>query len=130
MTGPKLRRIGGLMTRIITTFVLLLSSAAVADEPKILSVNAEKSGMGWNISVEISHPDTGWDHFSDKWEILDIEGKVLATRDLSHPHVTEQPFTRTVSNVMLPDGTRIIHVRAHCSRDDHTYEAYPFRIIP
>ena len=39
-----------------------LCTAAFADEPIVESVTTERAGMGWRISVTLSHPDSGWDH--------------------------------------------------------------------
>ncbi len=89
---------------------------AMADGPVVEDVQMEKTGMGWRVSVTLSHDDTGWEHFADSWRIEDAEGKVIAVRKLMHPHVDEQPFTRSWSSVVLPDGTREIFVRAHCSK--------------
>ncbi len=89
---------------------------AMADGPVVEDVQMEKTGMGWRVSVTLSHDDTGWEHFADTWRIEDAEGKVIAVRKLMHPHVDEQPFTRSLSSVVLPDGTREIFVRAHCSK--------------
>jgi hypothetical protein len=93
-----------------------LALPAIADGPVVEDVQMEKTGMGWRVSVTLSHDDTGWDHFADSWRIEDAEGKVIAVRKLMHPHVDEQPFTRSLSSVVLPDGTREIFVRAHCSK--------------
>ncbi len=89
---------------------------AMADGPVVEDVQMEKTGMGWRVSVTLSHDDTGWEHFADSWRIEDAEGKVIAVRKLMHPHVDEQPFTRSLSSVVLPDGTREIFVRAQCSK--------------
>lgn len=72
--------------------------------------------MGWRINVTLSHPDKGWGHFADGWEVLDTNGNRLGYRELMHPHDHEQPFTRSLFNVMIPDGTRAVFVRAHCSK--------------
>ncbi len=100
-------------TAAITAFTAV---PVLADSPLVEDVQMEKTGMGWRVSVTLSHADTGWDHFADSWRIEDAEGKVIAVRKLMHPHVEEQPFTRSLSSVMLPDGTREIYVRAHCSK--------------
>lgn len=111
---------------------LALSSAApvLADAPEILDVAIEKQGMDWQVSVTIRHPDSGWDHYADGWEVIDAKGKRLGYRELMHPHVDEQPFTRSLRNVMVPDGMREIYVRAHCSDGSWTAEpaavAVPF----
>ncbi|PIE14187.1 MAG: hypothetical protein CSA70_02550 [Rhodobacterales bacterium] len=95
--------------------VLLSTLMVVADTPEVLDVKTTRSGMGWRIDVTLSHPDTGWDHYANGWEVLDAEGNHIATRELIHPHVKEQPFTRSLSNVMVPDGVRVIYIRARCS---------------
>lgn len=95
-----------------------LSGTALADDPEILDVKVTKQGMDWRVDVTLLHPDTGWDHYADGWEVLDADGNQIGYRKLHHPHVDEQPFTRSLSSIMIPDGTREIFVRAHCSVDD------------
>ena len=103
------------LSAAIVCAAILLSQPAHADAPQVTDVRAQKEGMGWRIFVTLKHGDTGWDHYADAWEILDANGTVLATRTLHHPHVNEQPFTRSLGPVTLPDGTREVFVRAHCS---------------
>ncbi|WP_120499313.1 hypothetical protein [Roseovarius sp. EL26] len=95
-----------------------LANTALAHDPEILDVKVEKMGMMWSIHVTLQHGDTGWDHYADGWVVMDVEGNVLATRKLHHPHVEEQPFTRSLHSLVLPDGTREIRVKARCSVDD------------
>ena len=95
---------------------LAAPAPALADGPVIENATAERGTMGWRIEVTLSHPDTGWDHYASGWEVLDKAGNRLAYRELMHPHVHEQPFTRSLSNVMLPDGTRSVFIRAICSQ--------------
>ncbi|QIE47584.1 hypothetical protein G5B38_13940 [Pseudohalocynthiibacter aestuariivivens] len=105
-----------------------LTGSGLADAPDITDVHVEKDGMGWRFHVSILHPDSGWDHYADGWEVLDADGNVLATRKLHHPHVDEQPFTRSLGNVMLPDGTREVFVRASCSVENWSGEPTAVRV--
>ncbi len=41
------------------------------------------------------------------------DGTVLGTRKLLHPHVDEQPFTRSLSGVAIPDDVAEVTIRAH-----------------
>ena len=41
------------------------------------------------------------------------QGLLLGTRTLLHPHVNEQPFTRSQSGIVVPDGVTTVTVRAH-----------------
>jgi hypothetical protein len=63
------------------------------------------------VDVTISHGDTGWDDYADGWRVEDAGGDILGTRVLHHPHVEEQPFTRSLSGVDMPDGVAEIVVR-------------------
>ncbi|ETX27760.1 hypothetical protein [Roseivivax isoporae] len=114
---------------IATGLATLLGAGtgAGADPVEVVAMSAEKTGMGWRVSVTLRHADTGWDHYADAWRIEDAEGRVLGTRELLHPHLTEQPFTRSLSSVMMPDGTSELHVRARCSVDgwNETTRAFP-----
>jgi len=67
------------------------------------------------VDVTVRHADEGWDHYADAWQLVDVEtGEVLAERELLHPHVAEQPFTRSLVGVRLPEGTTRFVVRARC----------------
>lgn len=119
------------MNEILSCFAACcLATVATAHEPAILDVKVEKSGMSWRVDVTIEHPDTGWDHYADGWEVLDAEGNRLGYRVLHHPHVNEQPFTRSLTNLDLPDGTREIFIKAHCSVDGWTSEAARVELEP
>lgn len=96
----------------------LMPVAAFAEPPVVTGVGVAHDDMGWEFSVTLRHGDTGWDHYADRWDILAEDGTVLATRTLRHPHVNEQPFTRSLHQVVLPDGTRRVFVRAKCTESD------------
>ncbi|MCL6416798.1 hypothetical protein MIB92_14145 [Aestuariirhabdus sp. Z084] len=88
-----------------------------ADEPTPVSATIESQGSGFfTISVTLKHADEGWEHYANRWEVLDGEGNILATRTLLHPHVNEQPFTRNLSAVRLPNSLDTIYIRAHDSK--------------
>jgi hypothetical protein len=87
------------------------ATPVLADPPDI--VGAEVSGT--RVSVTLAHPDTGWDHYAGGWRIEAEDGSVIGTRELLHPHVQEQPFTRSLTVADLPDGP--LFIRAKCSVD-------------
>jgi hypothetical protein len=68
-----------------------------------------------SFAVTVKHADSGWDHYANKWDVLLTDGTLVASRKLLHPHENEQPFTRSLQNVKLPQGTREVEVRAHDS---------------
>jgi hypothetical protein len=67
----------------------------------------------WTFEVTVQHEDTGWEHYADRWEVLTLEGEVLATRVLAHPHVDEQPFTRSQGGILIAEEIDRVRVRAH-----------------
>ena len=98
-----------------------VETADVQTPVNILFVRAEeKEDDTWTFSVTIEHEDTGWEDYADGWDVMLEDGMVLKTnpdsqftRLLTHPHLDEQPFTRSQSNILIPAGTNIIRVRAH-----------------
>ncbi len=106
-----------LTSRIVLPLALAAAAPVLADPTEIRDVTIEKAGMDWRVSVTLAHPDTGWDHYADGWRVETEDGAVLGTRVLHHPHVEEQPFTRSLSSVMVPDGVWTVYIRGRCSVD-------------
>jgi hypothetical protein len=67
------------------------------------------------FSATVAHGDTGWDHFANRWDVVDAEGNVLASRQLRHPHIDEQPFERSLGRVRIPHATKSVTIRANDS---------------
>jgi len=89
---------------------------AIAGEADVLAVKAVPDGEGsWHFSVTLRHDDVGWDHYADKWDVVAPDGRILGTRVLLHPHETEQPFTRALGGVAIPDGVSEVILRGHDS---------------
>jgi hypothetical protein len=90
--------------------------AARAGEADVVKVAAQKAGKNtYHFNVTVSHADTGWDHYANKWDVVGKDGTVYGTRILHHPHVDEQPFTRSLSGIEIPDEIKTVTVRAHDS---------------
>jgi len=103
-----------LIMRLIFICQLLFSYSLFAEESDVIKVSVSKTKANtYLFDVTISHNDTGWDHYVNKWDIVDDKGNVLGTRTLYHPHVDEQPFTRSLSGVEIPSKIQSVSVRAH-----------------
>lgn len=102
------------MIRLITALALL-AAPALAGPPQVLGATATRTGETWRIDVTIRHADTGWEHYADGWWVLSEDGTELGYRKLHHPHVQEQPFTRSLARVAIPDGAEAILIRPHDS---------------
>jgi len=101
---------------LITTALLTLVTSLLANEVEIIKVKANcDTNRVCTFDVTLKHEDTGWKHFANKWEIYTPNDKLIATRTLFHPHVQEQPFTRSLSSVKIPKGINKVIIKAHDS---------------
>ncbi len=130
-----------IMSWLVVTAVLLplvsVSAQATQEEEQfnpdlkyaqVRQVELRESGdRVYHVSVTLRHADSGWDHYADLWQVVDDEtGEVLGERRLAHPHTNEQPFTRSLSRVEIPEGVEVIRIRAKCNQ--HGYEGKQVRI--
>ena len=100
----------------IFAILLIALFPAYSDEADVLSATLTQTAPGvYRVTVEVAHADTGWDHYADRWQVFDGEGNLLATRELAHPHVNEQPFSRALSGVRIPAGVTQVTIRARDS---------------
>jgi hypothetical protein len=99
------------MRNILFSF-LLIAALSHGGEADVTKVEARyNGGNSFQIVTTVKHADTGWDHYADGWEILDEQGNVIGKRVLYHPHVKEQPFTRS-HTLDIPVHVKEITVRA------------------
>jgi hypothetical protein len=100
--------------RCLPALVLLVAAApALADEPTVVAAEATRAADGsWRFDVTVRHEDAGWEHHADRWQVTAPDGTVLEERVLLHPHVDEQPFTRSLDGVAVPDGAAEVSFRA------------------
>lgn len=96
----------------VAGLMLAWSTGAFAGEADVVDVKITGSGERFNFSVTLKHADEGWDHYADKWEVVGLDGTIYGTRVLAHPHVDEQPFTRSLSGVEIPAGIGKVTIRA------------------
>lgn len=106
--------------KMVCLFMSIASYAAVNDSLDYAHVERvkaiqEKSGS-WCFHVTVRHNDEGWEHYADAWQVTDDRGVILGERVLFHPHVNEQPFTRSLCGVKVPVTTKYLRVRAKCNQ--------------
>ena len=108
------------MTRITLSTLaaaILLAGAppAAPGGADVLSAEAVQTANGWRFTVTVRHADTGWEHYADGWGVYAPDGTELGFRVLHHPHVDEQPFTRTLGGVTIPEDIDRVIIRARDS---------------
>lgn len=101
------------MKKLLLITALLAPCVVFAGEVEIVDVVLKKSGDTWRVGVTLKHADSGWDHYADGWRLVDQYGKEIGMRVLYHPHVHEQPFTRYLDGVHIPEDTKTLFVEAH-----------------
>lgn len=102
--------------RLITVAVVLPGLVAAGEADVVdAEVNARGDGT-YRFEATVRHDDAGWDHYADAWQVLTPDGEVVATRTLHHPHENEQPFTRSLGGVSLPEDIDQVRIRARDSR--------------
>ena len=91
----------------------MISASAHAGQADVVDVVVSAGSDGrFRFDVTVRHADEGWDHYANSWQVLAPDGQVLGTRVLHHPHVNEQPFTRSLSGVEIAEGITRVTVRA------------------
>ncbi|CAN5775295.1 hypothetical protein BH23ACT5_BH23ACT5_23590 [soil metagenome] len=79
----------------------------------VIEATIEPDGDGrFTVSATVSSADQGEEKYADRWEVRSADGEVLATRVLTHPHVDEQPFTRSLPGVEIPTGAGEVTIAA------------------
>lgn len=102
------KRVVGICILSVGWFAL---SSSIAGEADVTGVSVECYPQ-CNFRVTLRHADEGWEHYANRWDVVTPQGKVIGTRVLYHPHVHEQPFTRSLSNVEIPPGITEVIIRA------------------
>jgi hypothetical protein len=97
--------------KLLAVLLLSASSASFANEVRIVDVKVE-CPSSCTFAVTLEHNDEGWHHYANQWDVMSLDGKLLGSRVLYHPHESEQPFTRSLSGVMIPAGVSQVKVRA------------------
>lgn len=88
-------------------------NCASAGEADVIDASVSRTGENtYSFAVTVRHDDTGWEHYANRWQVLTPDGVVLGERVLLHPHVSEQPFTRSLSGVVVPPDIDKVIIRA------------------
>ena len=99
---------------VLALVLMTPAGLAWAGEADVVGATATRGvGGAYSFDVTLRHADEGWDHYADAWDVLGPDGAVLGTRVLFHPHVDEQPFTRSLSGVKIPAGVTQVTIRGH-----------------
>ena len=98
---------------LVLILVLAANTSVLAGEADVLSATVIKEPAGsWRFTVTVKHADQGWNHYANEFRVSGPDGTVYGARTLHHPHVNEQPFTRNLTGVRVPDGVTTVTISA------------------
>ncbi|MFT6559695.1 hypothetical protein [Sneathiella sp.] len=107
------------LTAFICVAAAITSSPVFAGKADVIDVVIKKTEADmYRFSVTVLHDDAGWDHYADRWDVLDEKGTILGTRVLMHPHDHEQPFTRSMK-LSIPMHVKTVTIRARDKKDGY-----------
>jgi hypothetical protein len=76
--------------------------------PDVVDAELEPAGDAWRLSATLSSPYDTPKRYADAFRAVAEDGTVLGVRELAHDHADEQPFTRSLTGLQIPDEvTRI-----------------------
>lgn len=72
--------------------------------PDVVDAELEADGELWRLSATLSSPYDTPERYADAFRALTPDGEELGVRVLLHDHAGEQPFTRSLEDLQIPDG--------------------------
>ena len=117
------------MRILIILLITIFSGACIASDAEIVKVKAElTSAQKYNIVVTVKHADEGWEHYANAWRVYSADGELIGERVLHHPHVKEQPFTRNLLGLRIPNEVTEVRIVAVCSQTGESKKSYTLKL--
>lgn len=92
----------------VTLLFSVISCATLQAEqqfPDVVAVSVSsqgQQGQKYRFDVTLSSPYDSAKRYADAFRVMSLQGEVFGVRQLLHDHANEQPFTRSLSNVLIP----------------------------
>ncbi len=99
---------GGSSTTAETS--LAVQADAAQRFPDVIDAVATPGDVGWDFDVTVSSPYDTPERYADAWRVVGPDGVVFGVRELAHDHAGEQPFTRSLQGVEIPDDVDVVVV--------------------
>ena len=101
------------LTMLMLLGPMLIVSSLMAGNTDVVDVEIIALGDSkYRINTTLKHDDTGWEHYANRWDVMTADGTVLGSRELAHPHVNEQPFTRSLT-LTIPADIKSVTIQAN-----------------
>ncbi len=95
-------------------FASLACTSWAADTlfPDVLSAQVKaRAPDTFDFDVTMSSPYDSAQRYADGFRAMGPDGAVLGVRKLLHDHASEQPFTRDLYGVKVPQGVRVVTIQ-------------------
>ena len=104
----------------ILTILISAGFASANDDiqhyPDVLDASVSQHNGRFSFAVTLSSPYDSRERYADAFRVLDPHGRVLGIRELLHDHASEQPFTRTLTNVQIPPSVTYVTIQGRDQR--------------
>jgi hypothetical protein len=98
---------------VILLSVAAISHAAITLFPDVLRAEVRMSGRDtFDFDVTVSSRYDSPARYADAFRVTTKAGQVLGERILTHDHADEQPFTRDLYGVKIPQGIKVVSIQA------------------
>jgi hypothetical protein len=96
--------------------------------PDVVSAKVKTAGNNtYDFDVTVSSPYDKAQRYADAFRVTTIDGKPLGERILLHDHRDEQPFTRDLHGVKIPEGIKKVLIQARDQK--HGYGGKQIEVI-
>lgn len=79
--------------------------------PEVVDVSVSGDGSSYSFVVTMSSPYDSPERYADAWRVIGDDGQVYGVRELLHDHANEQPFTRSLEGVEIPEGVASVTIQ-------------------
>lgn len=87
------------------------TTPVVREFPDVVEVDVHQEPDGtYRFDVTINSPYDSPERYADAWRVKSPDGTVYGVRELLHDHAAEQPFTRSLSGVEIPEDVDTVVV--------------------
>ncbi len=122
--APKQLSRSGVRMRFLRVIAVIMMAASILTPtagamgtndqrfPDIVGVKVRAQGPGlFDFDVTVSSPYDTPRRYADAFRVLGKDGKVYGERILFHDHAGEQPFTRDLYGVKIPEGVHSVVIQ-------------------
>jgi hypothetical protein len=110
-------RVRSLLAAVALTVVIAACGSGTTEDstheqrfPDVIDAELEPDGDAWRLRATLSSPYDTPERYADAFRAVAEDGTVLGVRELAHDHAGEQPFTRSLTGLEIPDDVARITV--------------------